>query len=39
MYDIKISYILEKVLVFRLFAVSVKMKMKIHLSKKNQLKC
>ena len=34
----KIPYILEKTLIFVLFAVSVKMKMKKYLKKKNQLR-
>ena len=34
----EISYISEKTLVFPLFVVSVKMKMKIYLKKKNQLR-
>ena len=34
----KISYILEKTLVLSIFAVTVKMKMKKYLKKKNQLK-
>ena len=33
----KIPYILEKTLIFVLFAVSVKMKMEKYLKKKNQL--
>ena len=35
----KISYILEKTLVLVLFVVSVTMKMKKYLKKKNQLRC